>query len=335
MRNLILSLRVLLTAVICGSLVSCSLFRPKKNDEDTWGDPNWKIGDDGGSGGSAERSTNTRTVSPELAAAPGAGERRLVGTSQDADYWPTTQELEAHGGDLSIEHYRERERKALHSSNEPLAPASSSNGSNEPEEMYPMAGPELPTPADGVDPLAGFWDEKEDHTDGTIQRADGLQEQENEQEDPFIAGSLSESDSELEPELSVESQGSESQSSETPPVLMPIPPSSTPARAGMISSNTPTLPKSTPELNAASTPKLEDSKVSDVVLLDAESPVTDAAFEGVSLLDSGAMPTTGRSSEASFLDRRKRLSLTDLGTNSDSGGPLTSPSIEDAAADDL
>jgi hypothetical protein len=307
---------VLLTAVICGSLVSCSLFRPKENDEDTWGDPNWKIGDVGVS--RADRSTGR--VSPELAAAPGAGERHLAGTSHDADYWPATQELEAQGGSLSIEHYQEKETKALDSSNEPFASASSLN-QNEPEEMYPMTDPELPTPADGVDPLAGFWDDKEDYTDGTIQRADAPQE------DPFIAGASSEPEPEPEPEPDL---SGELQSSDTPPVLMPIPPSSAPDRAGgIISTNKPTLPKSTPEPSAAMPQKVGAKKVSDVLLLDAETSVTDAAFEGVSLLNSGAAPAMQRSSEESFLDRRQRVSLTDVGINS--YGPLTLPSIEEAA----
>ncbi|MEZ5324018.1 MAG: hypothetical protein R3F19_03020 [Verrucomicrobiales bacterium] len=312
MRYFIFSLRVLLTAGICSSLISCSLFRPKENDDDTWGDPNWKIGE----GGTA--STNKSSVGLATAL-PGKGEpddRHLASLTPETDYWPTTQELEARGGSLSVEHYQEAER-ALHSSNGTFV------ATTQTDELNAFKEPQLPQPSDGADPLAGFWDEEDDYTDATIQRAGAPQE------DPFLAGSPA---PEASSDIELDESTTAAQKDEMPPVIMPIPPSSTPSRSGsMISTSQPAVSRVPSEPEPAQQLEVADTKVPDVVLLDATTTVTDAAFEGVSLINSGATPSIERSEEGSFLDRRKRVSLSDVGATSD--GPLMAPSIEEAAGD--
>ena len=304
MQNVISIFRLALALVTCGSLVSCSLFRPKENDDDTWGDPHWKM--DGTDQTQAENSARG-THSPD------EKRSRLIGSSRNSDYWPTTEELENRGGHLSMADYERNEELALESFGSSLS--SANEPTLEPEGgNFALSEPELPMPADDVDPLAGFWDE-EDHSDGSIQRAGGPQD------DPLIADA-SDVDISEERVNDVSPAPEEPEGEAAPPVLMPIPPSPQPPRTGGSTIGSSQSPSSNlvPRMS-----KTSHSLPPEVVLLDAETMVTDSAFDDVSLL-SNEQPEPGAvRHQSSILDRRQRLSLTDLDPSSD--GPLARPSI--------
>jgi hypothetical protein len=280
--------RLLFASVICGSLVSCSLFRPKEKDDDTWGDPHWEFNGQGGTqakAGAVENRSDRKFSELENNA-------RMVASNQPIDYWPTTQELEARGGNLTMEDYEHTAETALHS----LTESGAGQSSGMVEESFSLPELDLPVAAttEGGDPLAGFWEEDssdndkssdDDFSDDTIQKAGAAQEDE-----PFPATTAS----------SVDSLSAEVGKVEPPPI---------------------------PPLSSFSAEVVADKSMSaDVVLLDAETPVIEAAFNDLSILNTPSLsaPSSGRAD--SFLDRRERVSLSDVGRAGD--GPLSAPSIE-------
>ena len=303
--------------MVCGSMVSCSLFRPK-DDEDTWGDPHWQF-ENGEVTQASARSESSRGEQDYASALPKAGadkrDRRLVASSRDVDYWPTTQELEARGGSLTIEDYSRTAHAALHGTD---APAPQSHMADEP---FSLNEPEPPLPPDNdVDPLAGFWDDGadegigdgEDHTDDEIQRAGA------DQGEPFIIASEG---SPITPDDESDVAIATAQQENDAPVLVPIPPSSTPLRNGPIVGSARSSAGALDSVGRPDAPKV----VPEVVLLDSGSPAADGtAFDGVSLL-TGEAVSEGNPADGSLLDQRRRVSITEMDTVTD--GPLLPPSF--------
>lgn len=303
-------LRFLLLVTVCGSQLSCSLFRPRENDEETWGDPHWKF-DNGSSAGST-------------AGQPAPGQPRLVGTSREAAYWPTTGELEARGGSLAL---KDEARKA------PAANAGRGDAAAD-AEVFALLEPALPdntNVAPGGDPLAGFWEEQDagDSTDADIRdaEAEGDAAEEGSPElrpSPVVAtADETEQGAVAAAEKSADATVAAREADPSPGMPAPIPPSTVPARGGTVVSATGFLETAPHRVDPLPEPV---GAIPEVLLLDSEAGSADAdAFDNVSLLaDKPVMRE--RTGPASLLDRRRRLTLTEFGAVSD--GPLFLPSID-------
>lgn len=200
-----------------------------------------------------------------------------------------------------MEDYERKADDALRSLGQPAG----SEPSNVLEDTFSLAEPELPSPMnDGGDPLAGFWEEdSEDLSDDLIQRAG------NQQSESFVA----ETDKET----------TEAEEEDSPPVFMPIPPSSSPGRTKPRISSAAHIEESS---GAAPSGAADSGKKSpDVVLLTADPSVSsDSAFSEVSLLNNESASAASESDD-SFLDSRRRLSLSEITEGNE--GPLSTPSI--------
>ena len=300
-RLVIHSFRVLVCSAVCGSLVSCSLFRPK-DDDATWGDPHWEFEDGENTqaqGAGADSGWGTPSESSD---------RRLVGSSREADYWPTTQELESRGGNFSTEEYADPVESALPETESPSL-----------KSTFAFNEPKLPQPpADGdVDPLAGFWED--DHSDSEIRRSG-----DSESEPVEAAAAMSDTDATIA--LASPSEVAQPEPDIALPILAPIPPSPTPARGGYARNGaTPTVSGFSSSESAMLSPPA--TRIPDVILLNSGvSAAAKSAFENVSLFSGGMRPARPRYSQGSLLDRRRRVSLTDM--NALGVGPLEAPSID-------
>jgi hypothetical protein len=335
-RNRRLSVRLAALGLVLLSVVllsSCSLFRSGENDDDAWGDPNWQIG-----GESAATEPLTEVESPWTVSQRKAGPRptstpmlsgsssaagdgpRLVATSRDENFWPTTEESKYAQSEIS--RFEEQADHAPESGDESVPDSS----------MLRSLGPRrLPTQND--DPLAGLLEDgepnqeeftadvfgAEDHSDDSIQRV-GSQPQ-SEPKD-FVGPGMN-------PSVPV--------ADEIPPVIAPIPPSRTPvpSRTVLGAALGPQKPpvanptRKTPRGPAPIASKLSSQRpqaVPAVIWLNSDAAPIAEAFKSVSLLNEQPVPTPG---DNSVLDRRSKWSFSKMPAMSEtsSGTPLLDPSI--------